>query len=82
MNEIKLNRNTLIKLGNTISEILLKSNVKSESYLNICVDEYSFKKIDEDLYYRNGNNEHNFEPSEKTIQLKFPNLTILIDKNN
>ena len=45
MNNIKLDKNTLIMLGNTVSEILSKANVKEESMLHIKVDKHSFQKI-------------------------------------
>lgn len=81
MNEVKLDRNTLINLGTTISDTLLKSNIKEESYLKIIVDDISFKKIDEDLFYRGENDEKKeFEPSEDNIQLKFNSLLIIIEK--
>lgn len=82
MNEIKLDKNTLITLGNTVSEILHKANIKKDATLNIKVDPMSFKKIDEDLYYRgNENNEKNeFQPSDDEILVKFSNLVIFIEK--
>jgi hypothetical protein len=82
MINIKLDKNTLIMLGNTISEILSKANVKEESILHIKVDKHSFQKIDEDLFYRNENKNEEFQPSENEIQLKFNNLLIFIDKIN
>lgn len=80
MSNINLNRNTLIELGNTVSEILTKANVKDNSILHIKVDEESFKKIDEDLYYRNDEKKEEFLPSENEIILKFLNLMIFIEK--
>ncbi len=80
MNNIKLDKNTLIMLGNTVSEILSKANVKEESMLHIKVDKHSFQKIDEDLFYRNEDTNKEFQPSENEILLKFNNLLIFIDK--
>ena len=80
MSNVKLDKNTLIMLGNTVSEILIKAKVKEESVLHIKVDEYSFKKIDEDLFYRDEDNKKDFQPSEDNIQLKFNNLLIFIEK--
>jgi hypothetical protein len=82
MNNIKLDKNTLIMLGNTVSEILSKANVKEESMLHIKVDKHSFQKIDEDLFYRNEDTNKEFQPSENEILLKFDNLLIFIDKIN
>ena len=82
MNSVKLDKNTIITLGNTISEILHKANVKTENVLYIKVDPLSFKKIDEDLYYRgNENNNEGFKPSDGEIKVKFSNLMIIIEKN-
>ena len=80
MNSVKLDKNTLIVLGNTVSEILMKAKVNEETVLHIKVDDYSFKKIDEDLFYRNEDNKKDFQPSEDNIQLKFNNLMIFIEK--
>lgn len=81
MKNVKLDKNTIITLGNNISEILYKANVKSENVLNIKVDPLSFKKIDEDLYYRgNENNDNEFQPSDNEINIKFSNLMIIIEK--
>lgn len=82
MNVVNLSRDTLIDLGNTISEILSKANVKEESILHIKVDKDSFQKIDEDLFYRNKDKNKKFHPSENEIILKFNNLLIFIDKIN
>lgn len=82
MSNIKLDKNTLIMLGNTISEILSKANVKEESILHIKVDKHSFQKIDEDLFYRNEDKNKEFQPSENEIILKFNNLLIFINKIN
>lgn len=80
MNSVKLDKNTLIMLGNTVSEILMKANVNEKTVLHIKVDDYSFKKIDEDLFYRGEDNKKDFQPSEDNIQLKFNNLVIFLEK--
>lgn len=82
MNSIKLDKNVIITLGNTISEILHKSNIKTETTLNIKVDSLSFKKIDEDLYYRGNEKaeQNDFQPSDDEIIVKFSNLLIIIEK--
>lgn len=82
MNEINLDKNTLIQLGSMIYEILKKSNVTKECELTINVDGWSFKKIDEDIFYRdNENSSKTFEPSDNEILLKFHNLQIIIKKD-
>lgn len=82
MNSVKLDKNTLIMLGNTVSEILMKAKVNEETVLHIKVDDYSFKKIDEDLFYRmnENNKEKEFIPSEKEIIISFPNVKLIINE--
>lgn len=80
MNVVNLSRDTLIDLGNKISDVLSVCNVKEKSTLEITVDNVSFKKIDEDLFFRGNEKEENFEPSEDNIQLNFHKLLILIKK--
>jgi len=80
MSNVTLNRNKLIELGNIVSEILIKSNIKSDCTLDINVDEISFKKIDEDIFYRDNKNNEEFHPSEDKIVLRFHNLFININK--
>lgn len=82
MNEVKLNKNALIDLGDTISEKLIKYNIKKDCHLIINVDDFSFKKIDEDLFYKSDEKDNVFIPSENTINLKFNNLFVEIKKNN
>lgn len=80
MTNVKLDRNTIIQLGNTVLEILTKANIKNDSILRITVDKESFKKIDEDLYYRGDDKNNKFQPSENEIIVKFLNFIIIIEK--
>ena len=83
MDEIKLDKNTLIQLGNSLFDVLHEVNVTKDCQLIINVDNVSFKKIDEDIYYRDNKDENkNFEPSENEIVLKFHNLKIIIRKED
>lgn len=71
----------LFKLGYEISDILIDNKISQSNQLSLTVDENTFKKIDEDLYYRNANDgEDKFIPSFSEIDIKFPNLTIIIKK--
>ena len=79
MREIKLSRDRLIELGSYISETLIKTNVINECSLEINVDEKSFQKIDEDIFFRENNHEE-YQPSEDKIVLRFNNLLIHINK--
>ena len=82
--EIKLTAYNIYELGHTISENLRKDGVYSSgNTLSICVDNESFSKIDEDLFYRLNENKDgiNFIPSDDVIVVKFDNLTININKS-
>lgn len=70
--------NDIINLGNIISTEIRKNNLKNVR-LQIPLDEDLFKKFDEDLYYRQGQN-NEYIPSEDEINLKFKDLDIIIYK--
>lgn len=80
MKKNKLNKNTLIEIGNIISNALTNVDVINKPTLNIIVDNDYFTKIDEDLYYRSDNKEKKFSPSENEIILNFNNVFIKIEK--
>lgn len=82
--ELKLTAYNIYELGNTISESLRKDGVYSSgNTLSIYVNEDSFSKIDEDLFYRLNENKDgtNFVPSDDVIIVKFDNLDINIYKS-
>ena len=76
---IMLNTNKISEIGNYISEQMRELKI-NDSILNINVDVESFKKIDEDLFYRmnENNKEKEFIPSEKEIIISFPNVKLII----
>lgn len=76
-----LNTNKISEIGNYISEQMKNLNIK-ESTFNVYVDSDSFKKIDEDLFFRiNGkNDDKEFIPSEKEILISFPNIKFIINE--
>lgn len=76
-----LSTNKLSELGNYISEYMRELNIE-KSELHINVDEKSFKKIDEDLYFRlnETNKENDYIPSENEINISFQNILIKIKK--
>lgn len=78
---IMLNTNKISEIGNYISEQMKELNI-NDSILNINVDVESFKKIDEDLFYRmnENNKEKEFIPSEKEIIISFPNVKLIINE--
>lgn len=80
---VNLNTKELFEIGSYIGERLNKDGVKTESTLIVNVDQESFKKIDEDVFYtfkKQGiiGEDDSFIPSENEIKLSFPNLNILI----
>lgn len=77
---ITLTTNEIYKMGHELSQSLIKNKVTLKNELNIKVDDESFKKIDEDLYYRSNPNDDNFSPSQSKIKITFPCLEIFIYK--
>lgn len=76
-----LNTNKISEIGNYISEQMKILNIK-ESTFNVYVDSDSFKKIDEDLFFRMNekNDNKEFIPSEKEILISFPNIKFIINE--
>lgn len=74
-----LSTNKISELGNSISEHLRELKI-SGSTLTIKVDDESFKKIDEDLFYRIKKESDEFTPSDSEIYISFPFLEIKIVK--
>lgn len=68
-------------IGMEISEKLKGYKLSKDCMLEIPLTENDFKKMDEDLYYRQHLDENEFVPSEDEIIVKFENLTIKFMKN-
>lgn len=77
---VTLTTNEIYKMGHELSQSLIKNKVTLKNELNIKVDDESFKKIDEDLYYRSNPNGDDFSPSQSKIKVTFPCLEIFIYK--
>ena len=78
--DFKLGTAHIIELANLISEKLHRYGVEKKSELKIFLNEEDFKKVDEDLFYRNNDNEEEFVPSEGEIDVNFEELGIKIIK--
>lgn len=78
---VTLTTNEIYMIGHNLSQSLIKNKVVYKNELNIKVDEESFTKIDEDLYYRNNPNGTDFTPSHSTIKITFPCLEINVYKD-
>ena len=77
--EFKFGTMSIYELGQFISTKLKEDGVTYPSELTVYVDEQQFKKVDEDLYYRNRNDEsQEFIPSEGEIVVNFENIKILV----
>lgn len=78
---IMLNTNKIQEIGDYLSEQMRLLNVK-DSHFIINVDSESFKKIDEDLFYRINENdkEKQYIPSEEEIIISFPNVKLIINE--
>lgn len=78
---VNLTTNEIFKIGMELSNNLALNKIINDNKLFLKVDEESFKKIDEDLYYRNYPDGKDFEPSFSEINVKFPYLDIIICKD-
>jgi hypothetical protein len=67
------------ELGLMISDKLREYGITTESELVIHLNENEFKKVDEDLFYRNREDEsEKFVPSEGEIDIAFEGANIII----
>lgn len=79
---INLTTNEIFKIGMELSNSLFENKLVDDNKLVLNVDGESFKKIDEDLYFRNNPDGKDFEPSFSEIKVKFPYLDIIIIKKD
>jgi hypothetical protein len=71
----------IIDLGSVVSEKLAEYGVGNETTITINLNEEEFKKVDEDLFYRNRKSEEDeFIPSEGEIDIKYDSVRIIIKK--
>ena len=70
--EFKFGTMSIFELGQFISSKLKEDGVTIQSILTVYVTSEEFKKVDEDLYYRNRKDEsQEFIPSEGEIDINF-----------
>ena len=73
---------SIFELGQFISSKLKEDGITIQSELIVYVTSEEFKKIDEDLYYRNRKNEsQEFIPSEGEIDVNFELVKIIVKEN-
>ena len=76
--EFKFGTMSIFELGQFISS-KLKEDVAIQSILTVYVTSEEFKKVDEDLYYRNRKDEsQEFIPSEGEIDINFELVKIIV----
>lgn len=77
--EFKFGTMSIFELGQFISSRLKEDGVTMQSELTVYVTSEEFKKIDEDLYYRNRKDEsQEFIPSEGEIDINFELVKIIV----
>ena len=70
----------ILELGRELEKKMVKFNIKNKNMLSFEISPEEFKKIDEDIYYRQFPDGKDFQPSESEIQITFRHLTIIIKK--
>jgi len=77
--EFKFGTMSIFELGQFISSKLKEDGVTAQSELTVYVTSEEFKKVDEDLYYRNRKDEsQEFIPSEGEIDINFELVKIIV----
>ena len=77
--EFKFGTMSIFELGQFISSKLKEDGVTMQSELTVYVTSEEFKKVDEDLYYRNRKDEsQEFIPSEGEIDINFELVKIIV----
>ena len=74
---------SIYELGQFISTKLKEDGITNKSELIVYVDKEQFKKVDEDLYYRNRKDESDkFIPSEGEIIVNFEDIKIIVKEKS
>lgn len=77
--DFKFGTMSIFELGQFISSKLKEDGITIQSELIVYVTSEEFKKIDEDLYYRNRKDEsQEFIPSEGEIDINFELVKIIV----
>ena len=80
--EFKFGTMSIFELGQFISSKLKEDGVTIQSELTGYVTSEEFKKVDEDLYYRNRKDEsQEFIPSEGEIDINFELVKIIVKES-
>lgn len=77
--EFKFGTMSIFELGQLISAKLKDDGITQQSELYIYVDKEQFKKVDEDLFYRNKKSDNQeFIPSEGEVDINFEGVKVII----
>ena len=77
--EFKFGTMSIFELGQMVSSKLRDEGITQKSELYVYLDEEEFKKVDEDLFYRNRKSvDDEFIPSEGEININFDGVKIII----
>lgn len=77
--DFKFGTMSIFELGQFISSKLKEGGITIQSELTVYVTSEEFKKVDEDLYYRNRKDEsQEFIPSEGEIDINFELVKIIV----
>lgn len=83
MEDFKFGTSSIFELGQMISSKLVEDGVTHQSKLHVFLNEEEFRRVDEDLFYRNRKDEtQEFVPSDGEIDINFDNVKIIIEKYN
>lgn len=77
--EFKFGTMNIFELGQMVSSKLKDDGVAHQSELYIYLNSDDFKKVDEDLFYRNRKSiDDEFTPSEGEIDINFDGVKVII----
>lgn len=80
--EFKFGTISIFELGKSISDKLIMDGITKKAELIVYVNSNEFKKIDEDLYYREKTDKTNeFIPSEGEININFEMVKIIVKES-
>lgn len=63
------------------TDFIKAAQIREPITINIKLDEDSFKKLDEDLFFRNGGKSEDFVPSEDKLDLKYNDITLCFSRS-
>jgi len=79
--EFRFGTISIVELGNSISNKLKEDGITNKSELIVYLSDNEFRKVDEDLYYRNRKDDSDeFVPSDNEIIVNFEMVKIIVKK--